>query len=316
MDLYQPNQPFHIRSFQPESDFTPLMTLLAAVEAADQSGEETTEAQQREQMTWPGFDLTKDRWVVVSSHAPNILLGYGDSWHMPGNTRADIFVAVHPEYRRRGFGSVLLQHVLVRAKQQGAATVGMYADAKLTAAQSFLEQHKFVRQSAFVELYLSGEAQQSEVRITSEYSVLPTAEQIDVQLLTQLLNASYGDRFGHKLVDEDYVQSQLVNIPNHHWFLLLSPAQTIVGLCRVRMPPTNEGSAGTSYLDAPGVIPNHRHPTLYQLLAQAGLEFLKQKQMNEIVMESWGDEPEVITAYGAFGFIIRRHSLAYEYILS
>lgn len=315
MYLPQPNEPFRIRSFQPESDIPPLVALLVAVEATDQSGEETTEAQQREQMAWPGFDLTQDRWVVVSSLEPNTVLGYGDSWLMPGNTRADIFVTVHPEYRRRGFGSLLLQHVLGRAKQQGAAMVGVYADAKHLAAQSFLQQYSFHLRSAYVELHLSGATQYTKVPLTSEYNVLPATEQINVQLLTQLLNASYGDRFGHKLVDEDYVQSQMINIPHHYWLLLQSPAQTIVGLCRVRIPTSTEANTEASYLDAPGVIPAHRDPTGYQLLAQAGLQFLGQKQANEIVMESWGDEPEVIAHYCTLGFTIRRRSLAYEYAL-
>lgn len=317
MQLPQPEPPFLIRPFQPESDFPPLVTLLTAVEAIDQSGEDTTEAGQREQMTWPGHDVTQDRWVLASSADPDVLLGYGDSWHMPGNTYADIAVCVHPAYRRRGFGGMLLQYVLARAKQQGVATVGVYADAKHVAAQSFLKRHHFQHRSPYVELHLSGEVHQPEIQPMSEYRVLPASEHTDVQLLSEALNASYGDLFGHKVVSEDYVRSELLGVPSQHWLLLVSPAQAIVGVCRVRILTNDQGdNTGNGYLDAPGVIPEHRHPALYQLLAQAGLHVLHGKQVSEIVMESWGDEPDVIARYFALGFTLRRHFLAFEYVLS
>jgi ribosomal protein S18 acetylase RimI-like enzyme len=307
--------PFHIRPFQPDTDFPPLMALLAAIEAVDRSGEVTTEAEQREQLTWPGHDLTQDRWVVVAQDAPGILLGWGDSWRMTGNSYADISVAVHPAYRRRGFGRALLAYVLDRAGRQGATTVGVYVDAGHMAAQRFLAQHGFQHQSAFVMLHMAQTTQQ-QLQLPAGYSIYAADQRTDAQTLAAILNASYGDRFGHKIVGAEQVQKMLASVPPEQWLLLAAPDQAIIGVCRIRLMPAAEHEAASGYLDAPGVIAAYRQPALYQLLATAGLELLHQRQVYAITIESWGDDPAVIASYQALGFTIQRHSLAYQYTLS
>jgi mycothiol synthase len=313
MHLPSLDAPFQIRPFQPDTDFPPLMALLAAIEAIDQSGEITTEAEQREQITWPGHDLTQDRWVIVSQDVPGMLLGWGDSWCMTGNDYADIFVAVHPAYRRRGFGHILLAYVLARAQQQGAARVGVYADASHTAAQRFLEQHGFSLQGAYVALQ-STQMTQPQPQLPPGYSIRAADQQTDVQALVAILNASYGDRFGHKIVAEEHVRKMLANIPPEQWLLLVGSDQAPVGVCRVWLTAGAEQAAASGGLDAPGVIPAHRHPALYQALAQAGLHLLDQKQVQTTMTESWGDDSEVIASYQALGFTVQRRSLAYQFI--
>lgn len=317
MRLPQPDEPFRICPFQPETDFPSLVTLLSAVEAVDQSGEETTEAQQREQMNWPGHDLSQDRFTLVSTLDSATFLGYGDCWHMPGNSHADIALAVHPDYRRRGFGGLLLQHLLARAQRQGVTAVHVYADFKHAAAHAFFQKHHFRPQGAFVELFLrqNDMTPQSGLALQSQYTVLPNTKQIDAQLLTELMNTGYADLFGHKVVTEDYVRSDMITRPHHSYLLLQSSTKAIVGLAQVYIPPNHDTIPKIGYLDAPGILPGHRQPMHYHLLAQAGVHFLQQAQVSEIVMESWGDEPEVIAQYCELGFTIRRHFLAYEYVL-
>src|SRR5262245_22216137 len=106
---------FTFRAFDPAQDFPALVALINAIDTADQGGEPTSEAQQRAQLTWPGRDLPRDRWLLTPAGHPDDLLGYGDSWKKPGTDRADIYVGIHPAWRRRGLGTQLMRRTLARA---------------------------------------------------------------------------------------------------------------------------------------------------------------------------------------------------------
>src|ERR1700686_3191348 len=104
---------FTYRHFDMQRDFAALVILLQTVEQADQDGEDVSEAALREQLTWPGHDPDLDRWVVLSS-AGTTLIGYGAIFQSPNDEHADLSVAVHPQWRRQGIGSTLLDHLLER----------------------------------------------------------------------------------------------------------------------------------------------------------------------------------------------------------
>ena len=58
------NNHLPIRLFSPEQDIPRLLSLYAAVEAADQDGTEFTEQTLRAQQNLPGHNPALDRWVI------------------------------------------------------------------------------------------------------------------------------------------------------------------------------------------------------------------------------------------------------------
>src|SRR5690242_2684283 len=117
------------RPFQPDADLPRLVQLLEAIEAADRSGREVSEAEIAEEMTYTGHDPAQDRWVAQPMDAPDAIAGFGAIYKPPAGERADVQLFVHPAFRRQGIGTALLDRLLDRARQLGARALGINADA-------------------------------------------------------------------------------------------------------------------------------------------------------------------------------------------
>src|SRR6266566_8693670 len=63
---------------------------------------------------WPGFNLATDAWVIVTNKGQPV--GFACVWHRDYE-QISTFVCVHPEYRSRGIGTLLLRLVEERARQ-------------------------------------------------------------------------------------------------------------------------------------------------------------------------------------------------------
>ena len=112
---------FNYRHFDVQRDFASLVTLLNEVEQVDHDGEDVSEAMLREQLTWPGHDPALDRWVATPGDSGQ-LVGYGTMFKSPNDEHADVYIVVHPAWRRRGIGSELLARVLERARLMRVCT--------------------------------------------------------------------------------------------------------------------------------------------------------------------------------------------------
>ncbi len=62
----------------------------------------------------PDFHLANDAWVIVTTRGQ--FVGFACVWHEE-HTRISNFLCVHPDYRNRGIGTLLLRMVEVRARQ-------------------------------------------------------------------------------------------------------------------------------------------------------------------------------------------------------
>ena len=115
--------------------------MLQEVEAVDRSDE----AAVRATMRWPGHDPASDRRVIVDSERQGQLIAHALAWKGDHEPAADVAVAVHPDWRRRGIGAALLARAVDRARAMGATAVRIYAD----------EQHP-AREDLYVSLLMSG----------------------------------------------------------------------------------------------------------------------------------------------------------------
>src|SRR5262249_46883611 len=82
-----PSGPFTFRRATLD-DIPRLVRLTNAVEAADGTGEGTTEEELRGDITSVGYDLTQDGWVVEAPGDPDTLIGEGYSYHVVNTERA------------------------------------------------------------------------------------------------------------------------------------------------------------------------------------------------------------------------------------
>ncbi len=303
-----------VRSFMPDMDIPPVLSLYLAVEAIDREGKNITEQALRAQLEQPGHDPLKDRWLVVSPNDPQDFIASALVHVTPGGEQAEANIIVHPAWRRHGIGSMLLANIIQRAQQLNAKSVQIFAHRDHTAAGAFLRKHAFMPQGAYTELRLSASVPLPPVIYPYGYKVRTYAEVLNLSTLTDAMNLSYMTLWGHHEVTEDEMAGWLKNFNQQGLFLVFSEKGRVVGISRTEPSPerTSRNGIPTGYIDAPGVVPQHRRLDLYQALVLTGVYWLRGQGQPLIEMESWGDKLEILNMYQQLGFKVMRQLVCYQ----
>jgi mycothiol synthase len=303
-----------IRSFSPDQDIPRILSLRAAVEAIDQDGIEVSETALRSQLNLPGHDPSRDRWVIEAPGDPSTLIAYALVRVAPGIQIADINVIVHPDWRRQGIGGLLLTRALKHLHQLKATSAQVYVNVKHPAALGFIRKHGFTSQGAYTEMRLTEGVQLPPVIWPYGYQLRTYAEIQDLSILTQAMNLCYIPLWGHHEASEEQMASWLPEFNQQGLFLVFSEKGRVVGISRVE--PSAERSAKngkpTGYIDAPGIVPQHRRLDLYRALLLTGIRWLQSQGQVIIELESWGDKLEVLKMYRELGFKDLRQLAAYQ----
>jgi mycothiol synthase len=307
-----------IRSFSPDHDFPQLATLYATVEAVDQDGLQISEQNLRAQSELPGYDPAMNRFVVEAADESHSLVASGVVSIASGSDLAEANILVDPAWRRRGIGSALLSKVIDRTHQLEAIAVQIYTNARHPAGSGFLQQHGFVYQGAYTELRLSEGVRLPPVIWPFGYTVRPYVEVQDLSVLTEAMNLCYIPLWGHHEASENQMASWLPDFNQQGLFLVYSEKVRVIGISRVEPSPerTRKNGVPTGYIDAPGIVPQHRRLDLYRALVLTGIRWLLEQGQTLIEMESWGDKLEVLKMYRELGFKDIRQLLCYKIDLS
>jgi mycothiol synthase len=307
-----------IRTFSPDKDIPELLTLYNAVEAVDHDGYEINEQVLQAQLNLPGHDPLKDRWVVDAPDGSLSLIASGVISVAPGSSLAEANILVHPNWRQRGVGTILLSNVIERALQLEAGAIQINANVRHPVAPGFLQKHGFIAQGAYTELRLTEGVHLPPVIWPYGYTMHPYAEVHDLSILTQAMNLSYIPLWGHHEVSENEMASWLPNFNQQGLFLVFSEKGRVIGISRVEPSAerTQKNGTPTGYIDAPGIVPQHRRLDLYRALVLTGIRWLHDQGQTNIEMESWGDKLEVLKMYRELGFTDMRQLVCYQIDLS
>lgn len=303
-----------IRSFSPDQDIPRILSLRASAEAIDQVGIDISEQALRAQLNLPGHDPVHDRWVVDAPVGSSSLIASALVRLSPGASIADANIIVHPDWRRLGVGSAFLSKITERARQLNAESIEICANGRHFAAPGFLQKHGFIPQGAYTELRLTDDVRLPPVVWPYGYSMCPYTEVQDLSILTQAMNLSYIPLWGHQEVSEDEMASWLPNFNQQGLFLVFSEKGRVIGISRVESSPERSLKNGkpTGYIDAPGIVPQHRRLDLYRALILTGIRWLHEQDQTLIEMESWGDKLEVLKMYRELGFKDMRQLVCYK----
>ncbi len=311
------NQLF-IRSFSPNQDIPRLLDLYNAVEAVDQIGNVISEQALRDQLGSPGHDPLRDRWVVESPDEPSKLIGSALVKVIPETHLTEGNIAVHPGWRHQGVGSALLIRVMDHARVLDSTALLIYASAGHPDAAGFLQKRGFIAQGAYTELRLTEGIRLPPVIWPFGYTMRPYGEIGDVSLLTEVLNLAYIPLWGHHAISQEEITSWLTELNPDGIFLVFSEKGRGVGISRVDHSPERSLKNGlpTGYIDAPGIVPQHRRLDLYRALVLTGIAWLHQQGQALVEMESWGDKLEVLKMYRELGFKDLRQLVCYQFDLT
>ncbi len=297
---------YSFRSFDPNTDVPRLAQLLAEIEAVDHAGEDISIETLQAQMTLSGHNPSQDRWVVTLPDNDEQLLAVGIAWKVPENKHADIYVGVHPEWRKHGIGNVLLQRVVARAQALQAQDILASADSQNQDAIDFLRKRAFTPVAAYTVLRLTSNKAIPQPAWPTGYTIRKYNPANDFPLLLDMYNRAFQGLWGHwEHVTAEDLRGFMEEMHVEGIFLLFTQAGEVVGTCHgeVDMPQLSaRRGKRTGYLDAPGVVPEQRMNNLYLPLLLQAANWVRTQELVDIEMESWGDDPNVLAQYQGVGF--------------
>ena len=306
--------PYTFRHVEPQYDLPKLARLLAEVEAVDREERDTSQTKLREQLSLAGHDPAQDSWVVEAVDDPERLIAFAGVWKAPNSDRADVMGVVHPDFRHKGIGRILIGRVLTRARVLGIRQVDAYADARNEAGMAFLHAHNFLWVAAYTRLRARRGVQLPPPTFPPGFTVKSFDRVLDVSILAEAMNNGYDGLWGHQRVTEAELGTWLKEWPRDGIFLVFDAGNEVAGVSRAEMSDrlTAQRGAPTGLVDAPGVIPFRRRDELYVPLLLSAARYLAGKNPTAIELESWGDEDRVLASYEGIGFAVARRSIAHR----
>ena len=292
---------FTLRPYQPSQDFPALERLIHAVDHTDPQLQAWSYSL-LEAKEFPHHALEQDRFVLMDRSEA---LGYG--WiGGPQLERPDLWLCVHPEHRRKGYGSALLERLLKRARERGAGEAAGYIKEHRPEYAHFAAQRGFGRVGFYRELLRAAHLPLEPAVFPKGWTVRTYAQLPNPQTVVEAYQRSFGDLWGHNPTTLENLTPWLEEIDPNGLFMLFdglgNVAGNVVATRSLRLPSGPSGNE-PHLLDAPGLAPEHRRPELYAALANLALEWLLALEKRDVVLESWGDADAVMSAYGALGFV-------------
>lgn len=311
-----PSSPFHIRHFNPETDIPRFVQLLTEVENSDHAGEDTSEETVVAQLALPGHDPIQDRWVAVHPERDEQMIGFGTVWKVPQNSYADCYICVHSDWRRHGIGSILLQNVLERAQTLQAKNVLCYADEQHHDVVKFLHKRNFEQVAAYTQMRLAADKQLPQSLWPYGYMTRIYNPAEDFSLLLNMYNRAFQGLWGYwEHVTAEDLQEILAGQKPETIFFVIAQDGEVVGTGRgeINEALSQQRGTRTGYLDASGVVVEHRANDLYVPMLLHAAHLVRDQGNIDIELESWGDDPLVLKQYQEVGFEVVRQLSIYRW---
>jgi mycothiol synthase len=312
-------------------DLAAVVELLGEVERTDPTGDSITEDALREQLTWTGQDPAPNNWVATAE-STSLLVGYGLVQKAANDPNADVYVAVHPAWRRGGIGKQLFTYLLARASELDAHALRAYVPVSSEGGTCFVQAlGSFEPVSTFTRMSLDHRGRASASgggapSLPGPNSALPDVpdlppgftirsfDQIEqVELYTEALNQSYDGYWGHVHSTPDEVARFLLRLDHAGIFMLFDPDGSIAGTGRAELrEPATQSDVPTALVDAPGIVSRYRHADLALPLLLTAIHWLLPKEPSAIDLEAWGEAPFTLARYSELGFAVTKEEISYR----
>jgi GNAT superfamily N-acetyltransferase len=309
--------PSVLRQFNPDTDILNLVQLRVEIEANDQLGTNTSEASLRAQFDWPNHDPGQDRWVIESLDDGK-LVGHG--WTFAQSPlRAIVEVAVHPQWRRQGLGSQLLQKMIDRSREKGAIQIVAGAKANNKVGHPFLRARGFVPVGHNRFMTAPSDIQPETPVWPEDFSLQSYSDLGELSILVEGSNLCYTDMWGHRenMVPASVARfrERMTESPDDYYpegiLIIFDPDGQLAGICFNRP----EGEEKKKVIDSPGVVPRYRPLGLQRPLVQASMRWLNQQVEGDYYLYTWGDFDEAVQIYHELGFTLTDDHHLIEYVL-
>ncbi len=309
-------QTYRVRRLDLPADVPRLVRLTNEADAVDQVDEATTAEDVQMRLGWPEGEPLRDRWVIEDPADPDRLIGEGVCWKAASTERANVNALVHPDWRRRGLGSELLARAMDRAREKGAEYLASGTDDRLPGAQAFLERHGFVANAVWVLMHCPADVALDTPVLPAGYTIRPYSDVNDVPLLNTALNRGFIGHFQHREGSDAEMAHWLQgpHVRPDGIFVAFGPGGDPAGVCWADISPTRHEQRGTptGYIDALGVVPEHRRHGLGRALLLTGMRWLRDQGETDIELDAWGHNDLALPLYQGVGFGIVQQGKSYR----
>lgn len=304
---------YAVRLCQSARDLPALAELISAVQ-----GTLYTVDQARALMAWPGHDLDHDRFVAEEEGR---LVGMSMLYPSTGK-RIYVNASVHPDFRRRGVGRVLLERVIEEARQRGAQQAMADFGVADEGARGFAVACGFLPAGESRFFNAPADLTLPKQDLLEGFTLHSVAELQDTQIFADACNRCYRDMWGHSENLEPVTVAQIEQWRSKYpgilrpagMFVLLAPDGNPVGVTRADRQ--GQGAEELRVIDAPGVAPEFRSLGLQRALVQAAAAWLKENGSGPYQIQTWGDNLEAAQIYVELGFQLDEASHTLEFVLN
>ena len=306
--------PYTTRNYR-SKDFDKFVLLNIEAEKLEPTGRRISTQVIAETLGRPDYSPEQNLFLV---EVTGNIVGYMDVRPELAVRRVILDCWIHPEHRRRGLATKLLNYAIYRAKELGAKIVHINIPEDNVIAKSVLSRLGFVCARRFLELRLdmAKVRRQDLKQATLGCRHLLRGEE---DKLAQIQNRSFTGTYGYNpnTVEAITYRANLSHCSPED-VVLTYDRDKIVGYCWTEIIDEREAtiSERKGRIFMLGADPNYRGRGVGKRVLLAGLAYLKSKglQAAELIVDS--ENKAACALYRSVGFEVQTSSLWYEKVLN
>jgi len=307
------NPPYTTRNYQPK-DFDKYVLLNIEAEKLEPIGRCISPQVIAERLGRPNYSPEQDLFIVEMD---GDIVGYIDITPELNIGRVILDCWVHPEHRRRGLATKLLNYSMRRAKELGARVVHVNIMEDNAVTKRVLSRLGFSLVRRFLELRLdmAKVSEQDIEQAALECRHLQAGEEVK---LTRIQNRAFAGTWGYNPNTVDEV-TYFINSSSYspEDVVLTCDGDKVVGYCWIGI--ACEGGATSERrgrIFMLGVDPDYRGKEIGKRVLLAGLARLKSKslQVAELTVDS--ENKAACALYKSIGFKVLTSSFWYEKVIN
>ncbi len=294
---------YYIRNYQPV-DFERLVRFCLEAGQLEPGGRPVSREAIGELMCRPGYTPARDLFVAQKDED---LVGDVDLTPELRIGRVILYGWVHPEHRRRGLATGLVECAMLRSKELGARVAHVQIGENNVAARILLTKlgFKFVRRHLEVKLDLARLHLQSTGAETPDCCPLARGDEDKLALIQ---NRSFAGSWGYNPNTlEDILYRTNLKGRSRDGIFLARDGERVAGFCWTEITPENEGR-----IFMVGVDPEYRGRGVGRKVLMAGLEHLRNRGLCAAGLTVDSQNRTAIELYRSVGFVVHASSRWYE----
>ena len=194
-------------------DIEAIAAVMNACDVAEYGSKDTAIEDVRDYSRAPGFDLSRDAWLVVASNGQ--VVGYEDARYTPGNQHVYLDGYVHPDYIGHGIGTSLLlraeQWVYTRTYSSVAPlSMQVTTSGADTAARPLFAAEGYHEIRHFWRMEIEMREQPAAPVWPQNITIRPLIPGQDDRLAYETIEEAFADHWGHEAISfEDWQKTRL-----------------------------------------------------------------------------------------------------------